>query len=190
MALSNSNRRATVGVGVARTVLLGLVLAGAAFGQAIEESQFKAAFLFNVAKFVEWPPGTFKGPTDPIVACTLGDSPVNDALKQATSNTLIGARKFVVRHISKAEQSAGCNILFASSPERKRWPAIFEAVKGTTVLTIGNIEGFALDGGVANFKREGDRIRIQINLEAADQQKLQFSSRLLSLSLIVKEKAR
>ena len=34
-----------------------------------DEYQVKASFLYNFAKFVGWPPGTFLSPTDPIGIC-------------------------------------------------------------------------------------------------------------------------
>ena len=163
-----------------------LFAAGGAGGQSIDEIQFKAAFIYNVAKFVEWPPAAFKSPTDPLVSCILGDSPVESVLAQATSDKAIGGRKFVARQISAVGQAAGCHILFVSSSQRKRWRSMADAVKDRGVLTVGESEGFAADGGVINFKPEGDRIRIQVNLEAARREGLQLSSKLLSVSEIVK----
>jgi hypothetical protein len=191
MALSSSNRCTRWGLRLALNLVLAvLIMASAAPGQEIDAEQFKAAFLFNVAQFVEWPPGAFKGSADPVVGCILGESSLGSLLKRAASSNLVGDRKFVVRRVSDVRQSDGCHILFVSSSERKRWRSILDGTKSRGVLTVGETEGFALQGGVVNFKREGDRIRIQINLEAAEEEKLRISSKLLSLSQIVKEKAR
>lgn len=169
------------------TLPLVLIAASAARAQEIDENLFKAAFLFNVAEFVEWPHGTFKGSGDPVVGCILGESPLAGLLERGASSNLVGERKFVVRRISNVQGSDGCHILFVSSAEQKHWRSILDWAKNKGLLTVGETEGFAAQGGVVNFRREGDRIRIQINPQAAEDEKLKISSRLLSLSETVKE---
>jgi hypothetical protein len=191
MACLSSNRPASSTLRLTLTTILGILLttavaAAAVPGQEIEEYQFKAAFLYNVAKFVEWPPGAFKGPNDPIVSCILGETPLDSVLEQGAKGKTVGDRKFVMRHISDVRQASGCHILFVSASERKRWRSIFEGTKNSGILTVGESDGFATEGGVINFKLDGDKIRIQVNLEAANQEGLRLSSRLLSLSQIVK----
>lgn len=187
MALLRSNRLTPGTLRLTLAIVLGILLTGGATrGQGIEEYQFKAAFLYNVAKFVEWPPGTFKASSDPIVGCILGDSPLANALEQGARDKVVGDRKFVMRRIPDVRQSGGCQILFVSASERKRWRSIFAGTKNSGILTIGEGDGFATEGGVINFKLEGDKIRIQINMETANREGLHISSRLLSLSHIVK----
>jgi hypothetical protein len=179
--------------GGGRKVRLGLVL-GLGFllnalrlsGQAIEEYQFKAAFLFNLAKFVEWPPQAFQTPSDPIVSCLAGESPLGAALQRGAADNSIGARKLVVKPVSDPRQLAGCHILFVSSSLHKRWHALVDATRGTGILTVGETDDFATGGGIVNFRLEGERIRVQINVAAAEREHLRISSRLLSLPQIVK----
>jgi len=187
MALLNSNRLTPRTLHLTLAVILGILLtAGTTRGQGIEEYQFKAAFLYNVAKFVEWPPAAFKGSSDPIVSCILGDSPLASALEQGAKGKMVGDREFVIRRIADVRQSSGCHILFVSSSERKRWRSIFDGTRNSGMLTIGESDGFATEGGVLNFKLEGNKMLIQINLETANREGLKISSRLLSLSQIVK----
>ena len=69
---------------LARTrIIFFLGLAVVAKGQSADEYQVKAAFLYNLAKFVEWPPESFKTSTDPMTVCILGSSPITDALEVA-----------------------------------------------------------------------------------------------------------
>jgi hypothetical protein len=56
----------------------------------------------------------------------------------------------------------------------------------TGVLTVGESDGFAALGGVIGFKLEGGRVRLEVNVGAAEQSKLRISSKLLSLAHIVK----
>ncbi len=187
MALLNSNRLKPGTLRLTVAVILGILLtAGTTRGQGIEEYQFQAALLYDVAKFVEWPAAAFKSSSDPIVSCVLGESPLASALEQGANGKMVGDRAFVIRRIADVRQSSGCHILFVSSSERKRWRSIFDATRNSGILTIGENDGFASEGGVLNIKLEGNKMLIQINLERAEREGLKISSRLLSLSQIVK----
>ena len=187
MALLNSNRLKRGTLRLTLAVILGILLTGGATrGQGIEEDQFKGTFLYDVAEFVEWPAAAFKSSSGPIVSCILGESPLASALEQGANGKMVGDRAFVTRRIADVRQSSGCHILFVSSSERKRWRSIFDATRNSGILTIGESNGFATEGGVLNFKLEGNKMLIQINLETAHREGLKISSRLLSLSQIVK----
>lgn len=173
--------------GLILAIILGFSVPGASSGPPIEEYQLKAAFLFNIAKFVEWPADKFHGAKDPIVLCVLGANPFGDTLEQAAHGISIEDRKFVVRSISDQKQTGSCHILFISSSERKRLRAVLAEIASSGILTVGDIEGFAAEGGVVNLKLEGDKVRIGINVEAAEHEKIRISSKLLSLAQIVKK---
>lgn len=162
-------------------------LAGAVQGQALEENQRKAAALYNLAKFVEWPPNTFKNRTDPIVGCVLGDSPFGRSLDRELNGKPIDDRKFVIRHLSEIRQASGCHVLMITASERKRWRSVLTEATVDGLLTVGEADDFASDGGVANLSVESGKVRIEINMEAAAKERLRISSRLLGLPQIVKK---
>ena len=167
-----------------------VLLAGAGQAQ-VAESQVKAAFLYNFAKFVEWPANAFKTAKDPITICVLGKNPVENALDEVVAGKAVEGRTFLVRQIAEINPSCNCQILFVSSSERKRFRSSAPCIKGLGILTVGEAQDFAAEGGVINFKLEEGRIRLEINLDAAEQAQLRISSKLLSLAQIVKsEKAR
>jgi hypothetical protein len=64
-------------------------------------------------------------------------------------------------------------------------------LKVTGILSVGETDGFATDGGVINFKLDDGRVRFEINVDAAEREQLHISSKLLSLAQIVRsEKSR
>jgi uncharacterized protein DUF4154 len=184
MVVSSSRAHSTPRWALPVAIALGLLIEPPVGGQEVDESQFKAAFVFNVAKFVEWPPASFAGASDPIVVCILGETPVDAALAQAPG-TIVEGRKVLVRHIRDVKDATACHILFVSASEQKRWRWTSD-VKNTGVLTVGESNGFASDGGVVDFKLENSKVRIEVNLDAAQRAGLRFSSKLLNLSTIVK----
>lgn len=178
----SANRRAAP-VGLA--VLLAVWLAGQpARGQPVEEYQFKAAILYNLAKFVEWPPDVLRSPNQAIVICVLGDSPIHDVLKQAVGGKQIENHGVAVRRVSQGSEASSCQILFIPA-DRTRWRDALSGLKSGGILTVGENSRFVGEGGVANLKTEGGKVRIQINVEAARRERLTISSKLLALAQIL-----
>jgi hypothetical protein len=164
--------------------VLGVVFLMAAGAQ--QEYQLKAAFLFNFAKFVEWPAKSFAAPNDPIAICILGQNPFGDALSDAVRGKAWEGRSFTVRLISDISPKSKCQIVFINSSDRQRFRGMVGGLKGAGILTVGDTPGFIEDGGVINFKLEGGKIHFEISAEAAEQAQLSISSRLMSLALAKK----
>jgi hypothetical protein len=167
-------------------LLFGVVFARGAHAQTIDEYQVKAAFLYNFAKFVEWPALTFKTDQDPVRICVLGQDPFGSALGDAVGGKTVLGRPFALSDISSGGQVNDCQILFISASERKHLHSIFAELRTTGILTVGETDGFATEGGIVNFKLSGGRVHLEINVEAAGQAKLRINSSVLSLAQIVK----
>jgi hypothetical protein len=163
-------------------LLFALLLAvpGAAPAQTASEYDVKALFLYNFAKFVDWPPAAFPDP-DNLKICVLGDDPFGGSL-QAVAGEQVGNHKLRVVRTDSISKPAGCQILFISRSERDRIPQILAAVKDSPVLTVGDTKGFAEDGVIINFILEGSKVRFEINTESADRAGLRISSKLLQLA--------
>ncbi len=166
-------------------ICLGVLLSTGSRAQATDEYRVKAAFLYNFVKFVEWPPQTFKSPSEAIVIGVLGKDPFGGALLAATAGKAFEGRSFQVREVGDAQQAAACQILFVSSSERKRFGLLFSQMGGHGVLTVGETDNFTAEGGVVNLKIEGGTVRLQINIEAAKREQLHISAKLLSLAEII-----
>ncbi len=167
------------------SVFVGLLLAAGARAQSTDEYKVKAAFLYNFAKFVVWPPQSLKNPSDPIVIGVLGKDPFGGVLAATAAGKTLDGHPFQVRDVADALQAAACQILFISSSERKRLEPLFNQLGGLPVLTVGETDNFAAEGGVINFKIEGGTVRLQINVEAARRQQLHISAKLLSLAEVM-----
>jgi hypothetical protein len=165
--------------------LLAFGFTARAFGETALEYQVKAAFLFNFAKFIEWPAQRFKGPQDPIAICILGKNPFGETLAEAVRGKNVDGRSLVIRQVDDTKDACACNIVFVRATERKRSRSFLDAISGHAVLTVGEADGFASEGGIINFKIDGEKVRFQINVGAAEREKLHISSKLLALAEIV-----
>jgi hypothetical protein len=146
----------------------------------------KAAFLYNFAKFVEWPEGTFSDETSPLVLCILGDDPFGDSIDSIKGKTIMG-RELRIKRLSDEEEIGSCHIVFVSESERGRLSYIIRKARRLNVLTVSDINGFAGRGGIIGFTKRENKVRFDINVEAAEGSKLKISSKLLKLATIVRD---
>jgi hypothetical protein len=157
--------------------------------QAPAEYEIKAAFVYNFAKFVQWPAAAFAQPQSPLIVCLLGDDRFGPALDAIDRKTAQGHEVQVRRRVG-LNDARSCHILFIAQSERARVGNVLGAVSGFPVLTISDIDQFAEAGGVIGLYEEDNRVQFAINLEQARAALLQINSQLLKLAKIVKGEAR
>ena len=168
--------------------LIGLLLLlpfGGGRGQEAPPSEYrlKAAFIFNFAKFVEWPTSAFADAKSPFVIGVLGENPFGTDLEATVRGKSINEHPIVVKACPNLEEARATHILFVSTTEKKRFEEIFKSLRGTSVLTVGETERFTESGGLINFVSENNKIRFQINDPGAKAAGLKISSKLLSLAV-------
>ncbi|OLB40810.1 MAG: hypothetical protein AUH11_00950 [Acidobacteria bacterium 13_2_20CM_57_17] len=154
------------------------------------EYLIKAGFIYNFAKFVEWPSAAFAQPDSPIVIGILGTDPFGALIDQIVENKKIGARSFVVKRLKWGpdfRELRDCKILFVGASEKAHIDELLQIVKTLPILTVGETPGFAERGGVIRFVLEDNRVRFEVNVEAAHQADLTISSRLLTLARIIQQ---
>ena len=153
------------------------------------EYQMKAAFLFNFAKFIDWPPSSFATAEAPFSICIFGSDPFGQAIDSTLKGQSIRGRGVTVQRVHDASQLRHCQMAFVASSERHHLQDILQAIRGASVLLVGESPGFAADGGTIQFQMEDNRVRFSINPDAAERAGLRISSKLLSLATIVRDSA-
>ena len=189
MALLNRRPRLAViarrlGLGLGLVVLVALS-AKAQAGSADEHS-VKAAYLYNFAKFVEWPEEA-GNPGTPLVIAVFGKDDFGAVLKQTVHGETVNGRAISVRSVSRVEDLRSCQILFFGSSNQNRLAEVLRATEGASVLTVGETDEFIRLGGVIAFVAEGNKIRFEINLAAARRNRLTISAKLLRVAIGVRE---
>jgi len=146
------------------------------------EYEIKAVFLFNFAQFVDWPPEAATSPRAPLIIGVLGDDPFDGFLDDTVRGEKLKNRPFVVQRYRRVEDIDGCQVLFIGRTDPQELEHILAALKGRSILTVGDTEGFAENGGIIRFVTEKNRIRFRINVDAAQAAHLVISSKLLRLA--------
>jgi hypothetical protein len=149
---------------------------------ATSEARLKAAFLFNFAKFVEWPAESFAERTSPFIIGVLDNSEFAGELEKTVLAKKIDEHPINVRLFRTAADIGDCHILFVTA-ENKRPSEVIRRLEGKPILTVGESERFLEAGGMITFLSENQKIRFQINHEVAKAARLSVSSKLLSLAV-------
>ena len=155
--------------------------------QSTSEYQVKAAYLYNFAKFVEWPAREFPTPEAPIRLCILNDRSFEAELSPIVKGKTVAGRPVSVISVQDGEQSRSCHILFINSSQSARARRILEVLRPASVLTVGESPKFVEEGGIINFILQDDHVQFQVNHKAANGAGLHISSRLLSVAKLVIE---
>jgi len=161
-------------------LLMGAASSAAAQSQA-DEYRVKAAFLFHFAQLVAWPPDAVLSRKS-FDLCTVGDDPFRGELESQVEGKAIGSQTMHVRHLKLTQDVRGCQMIFAGREEAKEISALLTLLGTAPVVTVGESDDFLLQGGIIRFCLEQNRIRFEINLDAAEKAKLKISSRLLLLA--------
>jgi hypothetical protein len=151
------------------------------------EYQLKAAFLFNFAKFIEWPASAFSSDTAPITLCILGADPFGRGLDDLISGKKVNNRDVEARRTKSVEETKSCQVVFISNSENRRLSEILGRLKGSPTLAVGESPGFAGRGGEIQFYLNDGKIRFFINVDAVQRSRLTASAKLLALATIVND---
>jgi hypothetical protein len=198
MGLRRSDGRSWTGGVLRRAALAAIVIAASAFdllcspagagAPAFDEYQVKAAYLYNIAKFVTWPDSAFGGPKAEFVITILGNDPFGTGLNDLLADRTVAGRRIRLERAAVPSEVKSCQLLFVSESMTGQTASIVEQTANRPVLTVSDIAGFGKSGGMITFFLEGDGVRFEVNQKSASRAGLQVSAKLLALSKITEEK--
>jgi len=172
------------------TLLCGVLLAlhwANVRADAPSEYEVKAAFIHNIAKFVEWPAKPAAGSN--LRLCILGQSPLTEAAVSLQGKQ-VGNLVWELQSVYSRSSLKECHVLFIAASESGNLRHILEGINGSAVLTVGDSDGYAAQGVMVNFYIEQNKVRFEINAAAANRAELRIGSQLLKLARIVAEPGR
>ena len=163
-------------------LLLGALLTGPAATTAALPTDYevKAAFLYNFAKFVRWPEDAPSGPS--FVLVIVGDDPFGAVIDRAFQGKTVLGRPVEIRRTRVLREAAGAQMAFIGSSERAHLGEVLAALKGGSVLTVGDMDRFADGGGMVGFRLKDSTVRFEVNLREVRQARLQMSSQIIKLA--------
>jgi hypothetical protein len=153
---------------------------------AADDDRVRAAFVLNLAKYVEWPEETFASPDTPFVVGVIGDADFSELLARQLGEKTVRSRPFEIRTIHSAEEARGCQLVYGGRDQRQQSRAIALELRGASVLSVAEYDRFAHVGGMVAFELRQGKISFEINRSAAGRSGLKVSSKLLRLASAVR----
>jgi hypothetical protein len=154
---------------------------GGAGGRSYGEYAIKAAFLYNVAKFTQWPVAAQGAAVAPLRICVLGRDPFGATL-DAIGGRRIQGRDVATARVAGLAEARSCQILFISASEAGRVGAILAELGRDPILTVTDMSRPSAIRGIIHLETVARKLRFAIDADSAGQAGLRFSAKLLSLA--------
>jgi len=183
-----SRRFVTPFIGILMLVIFMSAHARPNVSKATDEALFKAAFIYNFAKFTSWPESVL-AEDSALVLCTIGKLEAGFDLKRL-SGKIIKNRTVEIKSLNKNQSAKHCHMLYIAKSEKKRLKKTIDKLKGQSILTVSDLPNFVKNGGIIQFNRKKGKTKLIINLDHARDANLEISSRLLILADVTGKQAK
>lgn len=147
-----------------------------------QEDKFKALFMYNFTKYLEWPASQRSGD---FVVEVLGASGIVAELEIIAQKRKVGAQSIIVRRISDINESLAGNILFIPEQKSTRITQAVEQLKGKGTLIITDKPGLCKQGACINYVKINGKQNFEVSKTNIERQGLKVNATLLSLGITV-----
>lgn len=174
------------GLGASLSLSLSLVCGAphpaAAAEALVGEYRLKAAFLYRISQFVEWPEPESESAERAFHICVLGSNPFGESLRELSTRTH-GKRPIALLFPATAREARACQMVYLESAGKKAVGELAAGLADLPVLTVGGSEQFVDQGGGVGFVVEGGKLRLEINLDALRRANLKPSAKLIEVAV-------
>jgi len=154
----------------------------------LSEDQIKAGFLLNFLRFVQWPDASYVTRSAPISVCIVGHNSMSAVLSEAVSGKEVDGHAIRVKLTKASDDLRTCHLVFVGSADERHTSQILDSLKGNSILTVGEYSSFAKSGGMLNFYTEENKVKLEMNLDAATRANLRISAKLIAVSHLISTK--
>lgn len=165
------------------------VITGHTYALSAKEYEIKAAFLYNLGSFISWPTKAFKDVAS-FGICILGEDPFNQQLQSLTQDQQVSGRAISVRQITAIQEAEECQILFISASEQSEFVSVFDWLHDKPILTVSDVDDFIVQGGMLQFFKRDNKIRLALDPEAISEVGLKPSAHLMKIAELVRSSAK
>jgi len=160
-------------------LILLLLLIKVNFTQAQDE-KFKALFIYNYAKGIEWPSSS-----GDFIIGVLGNSPIIDELNIIAQQKKVGNQTIVIKKQNSLDGAEKCNIFVLPPNKSENLAGLLAKVKGKSTLIVTEKSGAIKNGSCINFVLQNDKLNYEISKANIENQGLKVAANLLSLGIKV-----
>ncbi len=152
------------------------------------EYKLKAALLYKLSRFIDWPPVTGKTRPENFKLCILGRDDFGRSLDVLEEHKVNGLPIAIHRYTHSTGVDGDCQMLFISDSKRPFMTTILRSFENQPILTVSDARDFAKNGGMIQFVLGQKHIGFKINTYAAQAAGLKIAAPLLELAIVVHTK--
>ena len=152
----------------------------------LPEYHLQAAYIVNFIRFTTWPESVFTDKDKDIVLGILGEDRFGSVLDIIDGENIKNRRLQVLR-LGSGGDPHGCHILYISDSEHRHLRQILASLKGTSTMTVSDMDNFAEEGGMIQIKKIDNKVKIFINIAATREAGLQLRANLLSIATLINQ---
>jgi hypothetical protein len=153
------------------------------------EHQIKAAALYNIIAFTDWPETAFASPDAPLVLAIVGQGPIASLLGEFIENETWHGRRIQIRRVNSVAEARGCHVLFLARSAQGSWRNVGGQVAAQPILSVSDEGNFAREGGIVQLAIDRNRLLLIVNLAAARRAGISISSKVLRLAQVLDDRA-
>jgi TonB family protein len=173
--------RSSLGLSLAWALGLMVLVPAICWPQSQDERAVRAAYVFNLAKFVEWP-----AETNELRVGFYGSSETGEFLRKMLDGRSSESRQIHMILFPSDDELQKCSIVYIADSQKKKVRATLDKLGYRNIVTVGETDWFAQDGGMVGLVKVGEQIQMQVNLEATQRAGVKMGSHLLNLAVLVR----
>jgi hypothetical protein len=147
-----------------------------------QDEKFKALFMYNFTKYIEWPAGQRQGN---FVIGVIGNPLLAVELNTIAGKQKVGTQTIVVKTFNSVDEIDNCQIIYLGRTKCNLINSVLDKLTGKNTLIITDKEGMALHGAGINYVMDGDRLKYEVNRTNIEKKGLVVSNALLALGISV-----
>jgi TonB family protein len=173
--------RSSLGLSVAWAFGLVVLVPAICLPQSQDERAVRAAYVFNLTKFVEWPPEK-----NELRIGFFGSTETGEFLRKMLDGRTSESRQIHMILFPSDDELQKCSMVYIADSQKKKVRATLDKLGYRNIVTVGETDWFALDGGMVGLVKVGEQIQMQVNLEATQRAGVKMGSHLLNLAVLVR----
>lgn len=167
-------------------ILVSIYLSATLYADTSTAQKVKAAYIFQIIRYVEWPESVLSGNDNTINVCLMGYSALKKALLPIQNQHALG-RSIAFKTINYIPEENQCHLLVIGDYEDAILIEKLAQLKHRDILTVSELDNFAKKGGMVGFVINEGNIRIEINLRSINSSNIRLSANLLEVAIKIIE---
>lgn len=147
-----------------------------------QNEKFKALFLYNFIKNIEWPQAYKQGD---LVIGVLGSNAITKELETITGNQKAGNQSMKIKVFSNVDEVSNCHLVYVSPNKGNNISQLLSKITGSSTLVVSDSKGAIQQGSGINFIMDGDKLKFEISKHNIETKGLKVSASLLNLGIAV-----